>query len=72
VEIVADRQLKTPAPELGAALTRQCMELGLSMNVVQLPGMGGVLRIAPPLTVSDAEIDLGLELLERAFTQVLA
>jgi 2,2-dialkylglycine decarboxylase (pyruvate) len=48
------------------------MELGLSMNVVQLPGMGGVLRIAPPLTVSDAEIDLGLELLERAFTEVLA
>jgi 2,2-dialkylglycine decarboxylase (pyruvate) len=72
VEIVADRQLKTPAPELGAALTRRCMELGLSMNVVQLPGMGGVFRIAPPLTVSDAEIDLGLELLARAFTQVLA
>jgi 2,2-dialkylglycine decarboxylase (pyruvate) len=48
------------------------MELGLSMNVVQLPGMGGVFRIAPPLTVSDAEIDLGLELLTRAFTEVLA
>jgi len=48
------------------------MELGLSMNVVQLPGMGGVFRIAPPLTVSNAEIDLGLELLARAFTQVLA
>jgi 2,2-dialkylglycine decarboxylase (pyruvate) len=72
VEIVADRQSKTPAPELGAALTRRCMELGLSMNVVQLPGMGGVFRIAPPLTVSDAEIDLGLELLAQAFTQVLA
>ncbi|MGE3616207.1 MAG: aspartate aminotransferase family protein, partial [Gemmatimonadales bacterium] len=40
--------------------------LGLSMNIVQLPGMGGVFRIAPPLTVSDAEIDLGLELLVRA------
>jgi 2,2-dialkylglycine decarboxylase (pyruvate) len=42
------------------------------MNVVQLPGMGGVFRIAPPLTVSDDEIDLGLELLARAFTEVLA
>jgi 2,2-dialkylglycine decarboxylase (pyruvate) len=29
--------------------------------------MGGVFRIAPPLTVSDAEIDLGLDLLGRAF-----
>ena len=72
VEIVADRHSKTPAPELGAAVTRRCMELGLSMNVVQLPGMGGVFRIAPPLTVSDAEIDLGLELLGRAFSEVLA
>ncbi|MGE0442265.1 MAG: aspartate aminotransferase family protein [Gemmatimonadales bacterium] len=66
VEIVADRETRTPAPELGAAITRACMALGLSMNIVQLPGMGGVFRIAPPLTVSDAEIDLGLELLGRA------
>jgi 2,2-dialkylglycine decarboxylase (pyruvate) len=72
VEIVADRQSKTPAPELGVALTRRCMELGLSMNIVQLSGMGGVFRIAPPLTVSNSEIDLGLELLARAFDEVLA
>ena len=66
MEIVVDRQSKRPAAELGAAITRRCMELGLSMNVVQLPGMGGVFRIAPPLTVSDSEIDLGLDLLGRA------
>jgi 2,2-dialkylglycine decarboxylase (pyruvate) len=65
-EIVADPASKAPAPELGAEITRACMDLGLSMNIVQLPGMGGVFRIAPPLTVSDAEIDLGLELLGRA------
>jgi 2,2-dialkylglycine decarboxylase (pyruvate) len=66
MEIVMDRQSKQPAPELGARITRQCMELGLSMNIVQLPGMGGVFRIAPPLTVSDDEIDLGVNILERA------
>jgi 2,2-dialkylglycine decarboxylase (pyruvate) len=66
VEIVADRRTKEPAPELGARITKRCLELGLSMNIVQLPGMGGVFRIAPPLTVSDGEIDLGLELLEKA------
>ena len=67
VEIVADRAARTPAPELGAAITRACLDLGLSMNIVQLPGMGGVFRIAPPLTISDAEIDLGLDLLAGAF-----
>jgi 2,2-dialkylglycine decarboxylase (pyruvate) len=66
VEIVADRRSKAPAPDLGATITRRCLDLGLSMNIVQLPGMGGVFRIAPPLTVSDAEIDLGLDLLGQA------
>ena len=41
------------------------------MNIVQLPGMGGVFRLAPPLTISDAEIDLGLTLLEQAMLRVL-
>jgi 2,2-dialkylglycine decarboxylase (pyruvate) len=72
MEIVADREDRAPAPELGEAITRTCMELGLSMNIVQLPGMGGVFRIAPPLTVSDAEIDLGLDILGRAIEQSLA
>jgi 2,2-dialkylglycine decarboxylase (pyruvate) len=66
VEIVSDRASKAPAPELGSRVARECMALGLSMNIVQLPGMGGVFRMAPPLTVTDAEIDLGLELLGRA------
>lgn len=71
VEIVADRETKAPAPELGAAITRACMSLGLSMNIVQLPAMGGVFRIAPPLTVSEAEIDRGVELLGRALAAVV-
>jgi 2,2-dialkylglycine decarboxylase (pyruvate) len=32
--------------------------------------MGGVFRIAPPLTVTDAEIDLGLSILDQAITDV--
>ena len=66
MEIVADRRTKIPAPELGDAITRRCLEMGLSMNIVQLPGMGGVFRIAPPLTVSDEELDQGVAILERA------
>jgi 2,2-dialkylglycine decarboxylase (pyruvate) len=72
LELVKDRSTREAAPELGAAITRECMRLGLSMNIVQLPGMGGVFRMAPPLTVSDPEIDLGLELLRQAITQGVA
>jgi 2,2-dialkylglycine decarboxylase (pyruvate) len=70
VEIVADRASRKPAPETGAAISRRCFELGLSMNIVQLPSMGGVFRIAPPLTVTDQELDLGLDMLDRAITDV--
>jgi 2,2-dialkylglycine decarboxylase (pyruvate) len=66
IEVVKDRGSKEPAFELGESITHECMKLGLSMNIVKLPSMGGVFRIAPPLTVSDGEIDLGLELLDKA------
>ena len=70
IEIVKSKAGKEAASDLGVAITRECMKLGLSMNIVQLPGMGGVFRIAPPLTVSDEEIDLGLDLLKRAIGAV--
>lgn len=72
VEIVGDRKSKAPANELGSAISDRCLELGLSMNIVRIPSMGGVFRIAPPLTVTDAELDLGLEILERAVRDVTA
>ncbi len=72
MEIVADRESKAAAPEVGAAITRECMALGLSMNIVQLPGMGGVFRIAPPLTVSEREIELGIELIGSAIESVVS
>jgi 2,2-dialkylglycine decarboxylase (pyruvate) len=69
IELVTDRDSRAPADELGRRVTAECLALGLHMNVVQLPGMGGVFRIAPPLTVSDAELDLGLEILDQALTK---
>jgi len=66
VELVLDRATKQSADHLGAAVTRQCLELGLHMNVVQLSGMGAVFRIAPPLTSTEEEISLGLEMLDTA------
>jgi 2,2-dialkylglycine decarboxylase (pyruvate) len=72
MEIVRDRATKESAPELGAAITRRCLDLGLSMNIVQLEGLGGVFRIAPPLTISDADIDRGVSILGDAIASVLA
>ncbi|HEY9639229.1 MAG TPA: aspartate aminotransferase family protein [Coleofasciculaceae cyanobacterium] len=67
VEFVKDRDSREPDESLGVEVTRRCLELGLNINIVSgIAGMGGVLRIAPPLTITRAEIDQGLEILERS------
>ena len=58
--------------ELGALITSRCLELGLHLNIVQLPGMGGVFRIAPPLTATEDELSLGLAILDQAITDTTA
>jgi 2,2-dialkylglycine decarboxylase (pyruvate) len=68
LEVVKDRKSMAPDDKRGAAITNKCLELGLSMNIVQMAGLGAVFRIAPPLTVSDDEIDLGVSILDRAIT----
>src|SRR5690349_2086922 len=68
LELVVDRQTKRSSDELGALVTRRCLELGLHMNIVQLPGMGGVFRIAPPLTATEDELSLGLAILDQAIS----
>ena len=68
LDIVADRETREPDAELGAAITRRCLELGLSINIVNLGAMAAVFRIAPPLTVSREEIDQALSILDDAIT----
>ena len=66
VDLVKDRESRAPYLELGDVTTRRCMELGLSMNIKRRPERGAVWRIAPPLTVTKAELDRGCEILDRA------
>ncbi|RAZ92035.1 aspartate aminotransferase family protein [Mesorhizobium hawassense] len=70
VEIVKDRKDRVPDHQLGAAIAVEAFRRGLSMNIVKLPGMGGVFRIAPPLTISEEELDLGLKIIAEAVEAV--
>jgi 2,2-dialkylglycine decarboxylase (pyruvate) len=71
IELVTDKATRTPADALGAAITSACLERGLHMNIVQLPGMGGIFRIAPPLTISEADLDTGLDILDDSVRTVV-
>ena len=71
VELVKDRETREPYHELGALTTTRCLELGLSMNIRRRPERGSVWRIAPPLTVSTAEIDRAVEIIEASLRESL-
>jgi len=70
IEIVTDRQSRNPDHQTGARIAEEALRRGLSMNIVKLPSMGGVFRIAPPLTISEEEIDLGLGIISDAIESV--
>ncbi len=59
------------AAAVSDAVTDAALALGLSANIVRAGSSGGTMRIAPPLTVTDAEIDLGLELLDAAIARAV-
>jgi len=71
VELVSDRESRRPDHALGRKITMRCMELGLSMNIVTLPGLAAVWRLAPPLICSEAEIDEGVGILDQAIRDSL-
>jgi 2,2-dialkylglycine decarboxylase (pyruvate) len=72
VELVVERGTREPADELGAAVTAECLRRGLSMNIVRAGSSANCFRIAPPLSVSEDEIDLAVEILDASLTAVLA
>ncbi|MCA9539827.1 MAG: aspartate aminotransferase family protein [Myxococcales bacterium] len=68
VELVTDRTTKASAGPATADVVERCKQLGV------LIGKGGffgnVLRIKPPLCITDADIDFLLGVLDQAFTEV--
>ena len=58
-------ELREQTPELAQAVTAAAFERGLLLLACGL--YGNVLRLLPPLTVTDSELDRGLGLLQESF-----
>jgi len=72
LELVTDRESKAPASALGAAVTEECLRRGLSMNIVKGDGsQTNCLRMAPPLSVTSAEIDLAVSIIDESLIACL-
>ena len=68
VELVLDRESKTPANELGAIISRRCIELGACLNISRRSA-SSVFRLAPPLTTNCEEIDKAISIFDQALSE---
>ncbi len=68
MELVTDRESKAPASKLTKELSSYALEHGL-LTVTAGP-MGNVFRLLPPLLISDAELNKGLDILEEGLKQM--
>src|SRR3981189_246512 len=68
LELVKDRKTKEPAPEATAQVMERAREKGLLIGKGGL--LGNVLRLSPMLNISKADVDEGVRLLDKAFSEV--
>lgn len=69
-ELVADRDSKTPASKQAVEVRHLCREAGVLIGVGGQAG--NVLRVQPPLVISDDQLDHALDTIDRALAAVHA
>lgn len=68
IELVTDREAKTPAPELTKALVERAAERGLLM--ISAGTYSNVIRPLVPLTIEEDLLDRGLDIIREALVEV--
>ena len=67
IELVSDRQKKTPAPEAAERMQDRLLEAGILVGVGGT--YGNVLRVQPPLVISNEALDLAVVALDRVLSE---
>jgi 2,2-dialkylglycine decarboxylase (pyruvate) len=58
--------------KLAEAVSNECLRRGLSMNIVRsIGGMVNCYRMAPPLSITESEIDTAVEIIDASLTAAL-
>jgi 4-aminobutyrate aminotransferase/(S)-3-amino-2-methylpropionate transaminase len=70
IELVRDPVTKEPAVEETARVIRECYDRGLLILKAGL--LDNVIRLLPPLTISDTDLEAGLSILDQALGVVAA
>ena len=70
IELVKDRKTKEPAAEATGQLLERARENGLLIGKGGL--YGNVIRMAPPMNISKADVDEGIRMLDKSLGEVRA
>jgi 2,2-dialkylglycine decarboxylase (pyruvate) len=70
IELVANRETREPANAEGAKVAAYCLEKGLIFQMRGARNMLNVIRLVPPMTTSDAEIDRAMSIIRDAIAAV--
>ena len=70
LELVRDRQTKEPAPAEASQLMERARANGLLIGKGGL--YGNVIRMAPPMNITKADVDEGIRLLDKSLSEVRA
>ncbi|MFP6741599.1 MAG: aspartate aminotransferase family protein [Alphaproteobacteria bacterium] len=65
VDLVDDRETRTPALEAGESILYRALNKGLSFKLT----MGNVLTLTPPLTITESEMDAALDILDECLSE---
>ena len=68
IELVTDRDQKTPAPDAAKALVSYCVERGLVL--LSCGNFGNVIRTIMPLVITDEQLERGLAIMEEGIASL--
>jgi 4-aminobutyrate aminotransferase len=66
IELVTDRNTKTPAGEAAEKVMYRALEFGLSFKTT----FGNVLTLTPPLTTTEAQINQAIDIIDRCLAEI--
>jgi len=70
IELVRDQRTREPAAAEAAEAERRARDLGVILGTTRYAGLGNVLKIKPPFTITTAQIDRVLDVLDQVLSSI--
>jgi len=70
VELVRDQQTREPAAAETLEVYRRALDLGVIFGTTRYAGLGNVVKVKPPFTITRTQMDRVLDVLDQVLTAV--